>query len=359
MVALLLALALVARAPAATAGPMLLFDPANGKVLFAEDQDQYWRPASLTKIMTAYVVFQALKAGRVTPETKLTVSEAAHAMPPSKLGLPVGGEILLDVGLKLLVVKSANDVAVMIAERVGGSEAAFVEEMNAAARRLGMSRTRFVNPHGLPAEGQVTTARDLARLATAVLRDHPEQAHLWSMPDVRFGKYRLRSHNSLLTSFEGADGIKTGFICDSGFNVVASATRDGRRLVAVVLGETSGGDRAIRAASLLEHGFQNYGWKEFFSQATLSSVPIETASLPAASIRSTIQSFECNGRRPRRARGVAAARQRARLRRLQKARAAKKAAAKAGPAAPAAKKPAALAPKKTADTAARPAKKSD
>ena len=225
-------------------GPALLFDADDGQVLYAEDADDQWHPASLTKIMTAYVTFEALKEGKLTMESKIGCSELANSQAPSKIGLPVGAEMTVETALQALIVKSANDVAVMLAEAVSGSQEAFVARMNATAARLGMTRTKFVNANGLPAPEQVTTARDLARLATAALRDYPEHAQLWSMLEVRLGKRRLHSHNGLLTNYAGADGMKTGFICDSGFNMVASATREGRKLIAVVLGEATGGERA-------------------------------------------------------------------------------------------------------------------
>lgn len=280
----------------ASAGPTLLFDPANGKVLYAEDVDDQWHPASLTKIMTAYLAFEALKAGTLKLDSMLTTSEAAHAQPPSKVGLPVGGQMSVELGLQALIVKSANDVAVMLAEAIGGSEQAFVEKMNATAKRLGMERTHFVNPHGLPAPEQVTTARDLARLSIAVVRDFPEHRERWASSDMRIGKMRLVTHNGLLTRYEGADGLKTGFICDSGFNVVASATRDGRQLMAVVLGESSGHERSLRAASLLDHGFVNYGWKVLFNSPTLDSMPIEREARAVISVRSSVTSWGCNPR---------------------------------------------------------------
>lgn len=280
----------------ASAGPTLLFDPANSKVLYAEDIDDQWYPASLTKIMTAYLTFEALKTGQITLDTKLTTSEAAHALPPSKVGLPVGGQLTVELGLQALIVKSANDVAMMLAETIGGSEQGFVEKMNATAQRLGMTRTHFVNPHGLPAPEQVTTARDLARLSIAVLRDFPEHADRWASADMRIGKRRLVTHNGLLNKYEGADGLKTGFICDAGYNVVASATRDGRRLMAVVLGERSGFERSIRAASLLDHGFGNYGWKVLFNSPTLDTIPISLDAKPVTSVRASVTSWGCNGR---------------------------------------------------------------
>jgi D-alanyl-D-alanine carboxypeptidase len=282
----------------AVAGPALLFDSASGRVLYAEDQDNQWHPASLTKIMTAYLVFEALREGKLTLQQKIPCSELAHSQAPSRIGIPVGTEITVETALQALIVKSANDAAIMLAEAVAGSQEAFVARMNAAAAKLGMSRTLFANANGLPAPEQVTTARDMARLTAAVLRDFPDQAHLWSMEDMRVGKRRLRSHNSLLRNYDGADGIKTGFICDSGFNVVASATRDGRRLVAVVLGEVTGRERSARAANLLEHGFQTYGWKVLFGTESLTTMPIPADAKGVESIRSSVKSWAC-GYRPK------------------------------------------------------------
>ena len=265
----------------ASAAPALVFEPYNGTVLYAEDPDAQWFPASLTKLMTAYVTFQALKAGTVSPDTKVVCSQKARMQAPSKLNLPVGGAITLDVALKVLIVKSANDVAVMIAETVARSDQAFVARMNEAAQHLGMTRTTFTNVNGLPDERQVTTARDLAKLARAIIVEFPEHADLFSSIQVQVGKKTIRTHNSLLVSFPGADGMKTGFICESGFNVVASATRDGRKLVAVVLGEQSVASRNQRATDLLEKGFGRYFWKSLFGtsldrlavQASLSDSP--------------------------------------------------------------------------------------
>jgi D-alanyl-D-alanine carboxypeptidase len=273
----------VLMAPAgASAGPALVFEPYNGTVFYAEDPDASWFPASLTKLMTAYVTFQALKEGTVKPETKVVCSQKATLQAPSKLWLKEGEAITLDIALKVLIVKSANDVAVMIAETVAGSEEAFVARMNEAAQRLGMTRTTFANVNGLPDERQVTTARDLAKLARAIIVEFPEHADLFSSIQVQVGKKTMRTHNSLLVSFPGADGMKTGFICESGFNVVASATRDGRKLVAVVLGEPSVASRNDRATDLLEKGLRRHFWKSVFGtsldrlaiQASLSDSPM-------------------------------------------------------------------------------------
>jgi D-alanyl-D-alanine carboxypeptidase len=248
----------------ASATPALVFEPYSGTVLYAEDPDAQWFPASLAKLMTAYVTFQALKAGGVSLNTKVICSRRATTQAPSKLGLPVGGSITLDVALKVLIVKSANDVAVMIAEAVAGSQDAFIARMNDTARKLGMTGTHFTNVNGLLDEHQVTTARDLAKLARAIIVEFPEHADLFSLTQVQVGKKTMRTHNSLLVSFPGADGMKTGFICESGFNVVASATRNGRKLVAVVLGEASIASRNDRATDLVEKGFSRYFLKSLF-----------------------------------------------------------------------------------------------
>jgi D-alanyl-D-alanine carboxypeptidase len=280
--------------PASATGPSLLFDVSNGKVLYAEDQDNQWHPASLAKLMTAYLAFEAVKGGKLALNQKIACSAAAHAEPPSKVGLPIGGELTVDLALQALIIKSANDVAVMLAESITGNEVDFVAKMNAAAQRLGMSRTKFVNPNGLPADDQVTTARDLAKLARAIVTEFPEFAHYWSMPQMRLGKNRVRSHNGLLDTVEGADGLKTGFTCDSGFNIVASATRDGRRLVAVVLGDSSIAERNTRASSLLEYGFQQTGLTQIFNGKTVDNMPLTPTTEGVTSVRTSVESWACN-----------------------------------------------------------------
>jgi D-alanyl-D-alanine carboxypeptidase len=278
----------------ATAGPALVFDPQTDAVFYAEDPDALWHPASLTKLMTAYLTFEALRDGKLTLESKINCSENAHAQAPSKIGLPVGAEMSVELALKALLVKSANDVAVMLAEAVAGSEPAFVRRMNEAAQRLGMSRTRFNNPNGLPDDSQVTTARDLAYLARAIIREFPEYASFFALDAVKIGKVRLRNYNSLLRTFDGADGMKTGFICDSGYNVVASATRQGHKLVAVVLGGRTDPERDERASQLLDHGFRRYWWKSMFATKLDSLAMQASLSEEAVSLRSTI----CSRPRP-------------------------------------------------------------
>lgn len=237
----------------------LLVEAATGKVLHAENATYPWYPASVTKLMTAYTALQAVRQGRIGLDSLLTVSRNAAAQHPTKMGFKVGTRLTLDNALKMLLVKSANDVAVTIAEGVGGSMAGFADLMNANARRLGMTQSHFINPNGLPAENHVSSARDLAILARALIVEFPEYQSYFDIHAIRYGKRVMRNYNSLLQRYPGADGMKTGFICASGYNVVASATRGGRRLIAVVLGAYSGATRAQKAAQLFEMGFNSGG----------------------------------------------------------------------------------------------------
>jgi D-alanyl-D-alanine carboxypeptidase len=259
----------------AAAGSAVVFDQENGHVLYAEDLDTPWYPASLTKMMTAYIAFTAIRDHRATKQTKIFISPAANKMPPTRLGLKPGKDITLEDALRALIMKSANDVAVAIAETLGGDEESFVKEMNQTAARLGMSHTHFINPHGLPAAMQVTTARDMGILAQALLRDFPEEAPLYAMTQATIGKITIGTHNALLVGFPGGDGIKTGYTCASGYNLAASATRNGRRIIAIVLGESSSNARTARAAALLESGFRTYAWKASFPIARIENYPSE------------------------------------------------------------------------------------
>jgi D-alanyl-D-alanine carboxypeptidase len=252
------ALVAVGCAPA-SAGALLLVDVASGKVLHAENATYPWYPASLTKLMTTYVTLQAVRDHRISLDSVITVSERAHAEQPSKMGFPAGTELTVDNALKMMLVKSANDMALALAEGVGGSVENFAVEMNATAQRLGMTQTHYVNPNGLPDAGQITSARDLAILARALIRDFPEYDLYWHISSIKFGKRIFRNLNKLIDRYQGADGMKTGFICASGFNLVATATRHGRRLIAVVLGAPSSPVRAEKAAKLLESGFNDTG----------------------------------------------------------------------------------------------------
>ncbi|HML14620.1 MAG TPA: serine hydrolase [Xanthobacteraceae bacterium] len=263
--ALAAAAALAQPHPAAAAGSeaLLLVDAESGKVLFAENATRPWYPASLTKLMTAYVTLHALKDGRVTPDKLLTVSPTAMAQQPSKMGFKVGIKVTVDNALKMMIVKSANDMAVVLAEGVAGSIPAFAAEMNGAAQQLGMTQTHFNNPNGLPDEGQITSARDLAILTRALIREFPDYAVYWHISALKFGKRIIRNHNPLIDRYPGADGMKTGFICASGFNLVATVTRDGRRLIAVVLGAPTSAVRTDKVLELYERGFAGNGFSFF------------------------------------------------------------------------------------------------
>jgi D-alanyl-D-alanine carboxypeptidase len=239
----------------AFAESLLLIEADTGKVLYSENATQPWYPASVTKLMTAYVTLRAVKENRLSLDSLLTVSPNAAAAAPSKMGFKAGTQVTIDNALKMIMVKSANDMAVVLAEGVSGSVENFSNDMNKAARQLGMTQSRFVNPNGLPADEQVTSARDLAILARALVRELPEYDRYWHIPAIKFGKRVMRNYNTLIDRYPGADGMKTGFICTSGFNLVASATRNGRRLIAVVLGAPSSPVRAVKAAKLLEGGF--------------------------------------------------------------------------------------------------------
>jgi len=270
------ALAWALCAPPATAGAALLFDTTDGHVLYSEDPDAPWYPASLTKMMTAYLAFEAIRDGKASDDTDVVVSPNARKQPPSRLGLKVGTHLTLGDALKALIMRSANDIAVAIAETLGGGdEMSFVKQMNQKAAELGMLHTHFINPNGLPAEQQVTTARDMALLSQALLRDFPERAPLYAetQTTIMGKKISIATHNAIITNFPGGDGIKTGFTCASGYNLAASATRDGRRLVAIVLGEKTSAKRTARAEALLEHGFRVWEWKALEPTPRVENLP--------------------------------------------------------------------------------------
>jgi D-alanyl-D-alanine carboxypeptidase len=239
----------------ANAGPSLLFDAKTGQVIDSEDAFARWYPASLTKLMTTYAAFRAIEAGEVTLQSPVRVSRNAANEPPSKMGYPVGTILTLDNALKIIMVKSANDIATSIGESLAGSEEAWAARMNAESKRLGMTGSRWVNAHGLHDDQQYTTARDLGILASALRREFPEYASYFSIDGLANGKQVIPSHNNLLGRFEGADGMKTGYTCPAGYNLVASATRDGRTLMAIVIGATSVKSRNEAAAGLLAKGF--------------------------------------------------------------------------------------------------------
>ncbi len=233
----------------------IVVDARTGEVLHEENADTITHPASLTKMMTLYLTFDALDEGRLTLDQALPVSSWAEAQSPTKLGLRAGQSLRVEQAILGLVTKSANDAAVVLAEALGGSEAKFAEMMTRKARELGMRSTVFRNANGLPNMEQVTTARDFSLLSRALLSDHSKYYPYFSRRNFVYGGRSLHNHNRLMLRYEGMDGIKTGYTVASGFNLAASAVRDGRRLVAVVMGGKSAVSRDARMAVLLDKAF--------------------------------------------------------------------------------------------------------
>ena len=233
----------------------IVIDGETGEVLRSRNADIRRYPASLTKMMTLYLLFEAIDEGRLSLTSKLKVSKRAAGQPASKLGLRAGSTIRVEDAIKALAVKSANDIAVVVAEALGGTEVEFARKMTRKAKALGMSRTAFRNASGLPNRKQRSTARDMAQLARALMRDFPHRYHYFDDESFRYRGRVHRSPNKLLGSYRGMDGIKTGYIRASGFNLVASAERDGRRVVAVVFGGKTARSRNRHMANLLDLGF--------------------------------------------------------------------------------------------------------
>lgn len=278
LAALLLIVVATSTARAADS-PYILVDIDSGQVLAANQSGEFWYAASLTKLMTIYLVFEALAEGRLQANSPVTISAHATDVQPARMGFAAGTIITVDNALKMLIVKSANDVAVAVAEMMGGSEQAFVAEMNATALRLGLTGTHFINPHGLPGTGQRSTARDLALLARTIWLSFPQYRGLFAIPEIQYGNVIMPAGNSLLEFYPGATGMKTGYICAAGFNLVATATRNGRSLIAVVLGADNAVDRAVLAAQLLDAGFA--------APANING-PAITAFLPPSSVSAPV-----------------------------------------------------------------------
>src|SRR5579871_3901642 len=274
-----LAAPLLATATPARAEAYILVDADSGKVLRAENAAYPWYPASTSKLMTLYVTLSAIRDRRITFDTLFTVSRNAWSQSPTKMGFPIGTQVTVDNALKMLMVKSANDMAVLLAEGLDGSIDKFAEEMTLTAQSLGMTETNFVNPNGLPADGQISSARDLAILARALIKQFPQYSFYWHIPAIKYGRRVVRNYNPLIGRYPGADGMKTGFICASGFNLVATASRDGKRMIAVVLGAPSSAVRAVKAAQLLEEGFDTgpLSWLTPSLGYVNSLAPIEAA----------------------------------------------------------------------------------
>lgn len=229
----------------------IVIDAKTGKTLYASGADSLRYPASLTKMMTLYMMFDAIDSGRISKKTRIRVSKNAAAEQPSKIGVRAGQTISVDQAIKALVTKSANDVATAVAEHLGGSESGFARQMTDKARAMRMSKTTFRNAHGLPNSRQKTTARDMARLGLALREHFPHHYHYFSTRSFKYGKARFGNHNRLLGTVSGVDGIKTGYTRASGFNLVSSVQKDGRSIVAVVMGGKTGASRNAQMKKLI------------------------------------------------------------------------------------------------------------
>ena len=237
------------------ANPHILVDLNTGKILSESGANNRWHPASLTKLMTAYVTFRAIAKGELENGSPVIISKLAARQPPGKMGYKAGTRIRIDTALKITVVKSANDVSAALAEAVAGNMKSFVARMNKEAGRLGLINTHFTNSNGLHSKNQYSSARDMALLSAQILREFPQYAYLFSSPSLKYGKKTYYSYNLLLERFAGANGMKTGFVCASGYNMVATAKRGGKFLLAAVMGRSSQTERAVAAAKLLTEGF--------------------------------------------------------------------------------------------------------
>jgi D-alanyl-D-alanine carboxypeptidase len=260
----------------------IVLDHGSGRVLVAANADETRHPASLTKMMTLYMVFEALRDGRLTLNSRVPISAEAASRPPSKLGVPAGQSISVEQAILALVTRSANDVATAVGERLGGSEARFAQMMTLRARGLGMGRTTFRNASGLPDVEQITTARDMATLGLRLFQDFPDRYHYFGISHAQFGGVRIRNHNRMLESYEGVDGIKTGYINASGFNIVTSASRGGQRLVGAVFGGSSWSERDGHMATLLDRGFTQLGVTQAASARPILVRSAAAAALPRA-----------------------------------------------------------------------------
>jgi len=253
-----------------------LLDFNSGQFLLEKNADEKIEPASFTKVMTLYVVQDGLKSGAIKLKDMVTISERAWSMGGSQMYLKVGTQEPLDVLLKGLAVVSANDACVAVAEHMSGKVEMFVEEMNRKARELGLTNTTFVNVHGLPADGQVTSARDMAILASHYIKDYPQVLNLHSMQEFTYNNITQRNRNGLLNMNVGVDGLKTGYIKTSGYHLLATAQREGRRLIAVVMGAEKPKIREAEALNLLNYGFRNFILMEVLKKGgAVKTIPVK------------------------------------------------------------------------------------
>lgn len=233
----------------------MVVDAQTGEVLYARNADERRYPASLTKMMTLYMAFEALEQGRLKLDQPLKVSKRAAGQTPSRLGLKPGQTLTVNQAILAMVTKSANDAATVMAEALGGTEIEFAQMMTARANRLGMVRTRFTNATGLHNRRQRSTARDMSTLATSLMSDFPQYYHYFSTPVFKYKGRRHENHNGMLATYRGTDGIKTGYVRASGFNLVASVERNDRRLIGVVFGGRSPRSRDVHLRQLMDQAF--------------------------------------------------------------------------------------------------------
>ena len=260
----------------------IVMEARTGNVLIDAGADEPRYPASLTKMMTLYMVFEALRDGRTQLGSRVVMSEEAASRPPSKLGIPPGGGLTVEQAILALVTKSANDVAAALGEHIGGSEERFAQMMTMRARSLGMTQTRFRNASGLPDWEQVTTARDMATLGRRLFTDFPNRYHYFGTVHFAWGRAQIRNHNRMLGDYDGADGIKTGFINASGFNIVTSAQRDGVRLVGATFGGSSWVERDRHMGALLDQGFSRMGVAPRAPSSIMAAAAAPPRNAPAA-----------------------------------------------------------------------------
>ncbi len=272
-----LLLVALAASPAQAGYAAIVVDANSGRVLHSRNADTPNFPASLTKMMTLFMAFEALDKGTLAIHQPLVVSKRAAGQPASKLGLKVGETITVDEAIRAMSVKSANDVATVIAEAIGGTEVKFAQMMTARARELGMTRTSFRNASGLPNKRQKSTARDMSILGRALINDLPDYYGYFSVKSFKYKGKTYRSHNSLLKNYAGTDGIKTGYIRASGFNLVTSTERDGIRLVGVVFGGKTAARRDRHMQSLL-----NRNWERARAASTYAARPIPKPPVPGS-----------------------------------------------------------------------------
>lgn len=287
----------------------IVVDARTGNVLAAANPEALRHPASLTKMMTIYLAFEAIRDGRVRPDDPIAVSQYAASEPPSRLGLAAGSRLTVRQAILAMVTKSANDASTALGEHLGGSEGRFAQLMTAKARQLGMRDTTFRNANGLPDPAQVTTARDMAILGRRLIYDFPNDYRLFATPAFNYRGRNHYNHNRLLASYDGADGIKTGYINDSGFNLVASAERDGQRVVAVVFGGATGRERDAHIMALMDRGFDQLEVRHAGTRPPASFALVSTANAApvAAASRHADRSGRAAGQaasRPARAAGT-------------------------------------------------------